>query len=149
MELIVPLNFPPAQLDLNRKSGKVFVKCLIRRREILLTPEEWVRQHLIAYLINTLNYPQTLIGVEKSIQYNGLSKRWDLVVFNSDFEPYILVECKSPSIKLGTNTLQQALSYQHQLNCEIIVISNGLETYTWRLNRENQSLDELKGIPGR
>lgn len=149
MELIVPLNFPPAQLDLNRKSGKVFVKCLIRRREILLTPEEWVRQHLIAYLINTLNYPQTLIGVEKSIQYNGLSKRWDLVVFNSDFEPYILVECKAPSIKLGTNTLQQALSYQHQLNCEIIVISNGLETYTWRLNRENQSLDELKGIPGR
>lgn len=149
MELIVPLNFPPAQLDLNRKSGKVFVKCLIRRREILLTPEEWVRQHLIAYLINTLNYPQTLIGVEKSIQYNGLSKRWDLVVFNSDFEPYILVECKAPNIKLGTNTLQQALSYQHQLNCEIIVISNGLETYTWRLNRENQSLDELKGIPGR
>ena len=75
MDFIVPLNFPPTQLDLSRKSGKVFVKCLIRHKEILLTPEEWVRQHIIAHLINDLNYPQTLIGVEKSIQYNGLTKR--------------------------------------------------------------------------
>ena len=149
MDFIVPLNFPPTQLDLNRKSGKVFVKCLIRRKEILLTPEEWVRQHIIAHLINDLNYPQTLIGVEKAIQYNGLTKRWDIVVFDSDFEPYMLVECKAPNIKLGTNTLQQALSYQHQLNCELIVISNGLETHTWQLNKEKQSLEKLDGIPCR
>jgi len=149
MDFIVPLNFPPAQLDLSRKSGKVFVKCLIRRKEILLTPEEWVRQHIIAHLINDLNYPQTLIGVEKSIQYNSLTKRWDIVVFDSDFKPYLLVECKAPNIKLGTNTLQQALSYQHQLNCELIVISNGLETHTWQLNKEKQSLEELDGIPCR
>jgi len=149
MDFIVPLNFPPTKLDLIRKSGKVFVKCLIRRKEILLTPEEWVRQHIIAHLINDLNYPQTLIGVEKSIQYNGLTKRWDIVVFDSDFKPYLLVECKAPNIKLGTNTLQQALSYQHQLNCELIVISNGLETHTWQLNNEKQSLEELDGIPCR
>ena len=149
MDFIVPLNFPLAQLDLSRKSGKVFVKCLIRRKEILLTPEEWVRQHIIAHLINDLNYPQTLIGVEKSIQYNSLTKRWDIVVFDSDFKPYLLVECKAPNIKLGTNTLQQALSYQHQLNCELIVISNGLETHTWQLNKEKQSLEELDGIPCR
>ena len=149
MDFIVPLNFPPTQLDLSRKSGKVFVKCLIRRKEILLTPEEWVRQHIIAHLINDLNYPQTLIGVEKAIQYNGLTKRWDIVVFDSDFKPYLLVECKAPNIKLGTNTLQQALSYQHQLNCELIVISNGLETHTWQLNKEKQSLEELDGIPCR
>ena len=149
MDFIVPLNFPLAQLDLSRKSGKVFVKCLIRRKEILLTPEEWVRQHIIAHLINDLNYPQTLVGVEKAIQYNGLTKRWDIVVFDSDFKPYLLVECKAPNIKLGTNTLQQALSYQHQLNCELIVISNGLETHTWQLNKEKQSLEELDGIPCR
>ena len=147
MDFIVQLNFPPTQLDLSRKSGKVFVKCLIRRKEILLTPEEWVRQHIIAHLINDLNYPQTLIGVEKAIQYNGLTKRWDIVVFDSDFKPYLLVECKAPNIKLGTNTLQQALSYQHQLNCELIVISNGLETHTWQLNKEKQSLEKLEGIP--
>ena len=149
MDFIVPLNFPPTQLDLIRKSGKVFVKCLIRRKEILLTPEEWVRQHIVAHLINDLNYPQTLVGVEKAIQYNGLTKRWDIVVFNSDFKPYLLVECKAPNIKLGTNTLQQALSYQHQLNCELIVISNGLETHTWQLNKEKQSLEKLDGIPCR
>lgn len=149
MDFIVPLNFPPTQLDLRRKSGKVFVKCLIRHKEILLTPEEWVRQHIIAHLINDLNYPQTLVGVEKAIQYNGLTKRWDIVVFDSDFKPYLLVECKAPNIKLGTNTLQQALSYQHQLNCELIVISNGLETHTWQLNKEKQSMEKLDGIPCR
>lgn len=149
MDFIVPLNFPPTQLDLTRKSRKVFVKCLIRRKEILLTPEEWVRQHIIAHLINDLNYQQTLIGVEKAIQYNGLTKRWDIVVFNSDFEPYMLIECKAPSIKLGTNTLHQALSYQNQLNCELIMISNGLETYTWRLNKEKLILEEVGGIPCR
>jgi type I site-specific restriction endonuclease len=147
MDFIVPLSFPPTPLDLTRKSGKVFVKCLIRRKEILLTPEEWVRQHIIAHLINDLNYPQTLIGVEKAIQYNGLTKRWDIVVFDSDFKPYLLIECKAPNIKLGTITLQQALSYQHQLNCELIVISNGLETHTWQLNKEKQSLEKLEGIP--
>jgi type I site-specific restriction endonuclease len=149
MDFIVPLSFPPTPLDLTRKSGKVFVKCLIRKKAILLTPEEWVRQHIIAHLINDLNYPKTLVGVEKSIQYNGLTKRWDIVVFDSDFKPYLLVECKAPNIKLGTNTLQQALSYQHQLNCELIVISNGLETHTWQLNKEKQSLEKLDGIPCR
>jgi type I site-specific restriction endonuclease len=147
MDFIVPLSFPPTPLDLTRKSGKVFVKCLIRKKAILLTPEEWVRQHIIAHLIKDLNYPETLVGVEKSIQYNGLTKRWDIVVFNSDFKPYLLVECKAPNIKLGTITLQQALSYQHQLNCELIVISNGLETHTWQLNKEKQSLEKLEGIP--
>ncbi len=149
MDFIVPLNFPPTQLDLSRKSGKNFVKCLIRRKEILLTPEEWVRQHIIAHLINDLNYPQTLIGVEKAIQYNGLSKRWDIVVFDSDFKPHLLVECKAPNIKLNEDTLKQVLSYQHQLNCELIVISNGLDTHTWRLNKEAVTLEKLEGIPRR
>ncbi len=149
MDFIVPLNFPPTHLDLTCKSGKIFVKCLIRKKSILLTPEEWVRQHIIAYLINELNYPETLVGVEKAIQYNGLSKRWDIVVFDSDFKPHLLVECKAPNIKLNEDTLKQVLSYQHQLNCELIVISNGLDTHTWRLNKEAVTLEKLEGIPRR
>jgi hypothetical protein len=147
MDFIVPLNFPPTHLDLTRKSGKIFVKCLIRKKSILLTPEEWVRQHIIAYLINELNYPETLVGVEKAIQYNSLTKRWDIVVFDSDFKPHLLVECKAPNIKLNEDTLKQVLSYQHQLNCELIVISNGLDTHTWRLNKEAVTLEKLQGIP--
>jgi hypothetical protein len=147
MDFIVPLNFPPTHLDLTRKSGKIFVKCLIRKKSILLTPEEWVRQHIIAYLINELNYPETLVGVEKAIQYNSLNKRWDIVVFDSDFKPHLLVECKAPNIKLNEDTLKQVLSYQHQLNCELIVISNGLDTHTWRLNKEAVTLEKLQGIP--
>jgi hypothetical protein len=147
MDFIVPLSFPPTPLDLTRKSGKVFVKCLIRKKAILLTPEEWVRQHIIAHLIKDLNYPETLIGVEKSIQYNGLTKRWDIVVFNSDFKPHLLVECKAPSIKLNEDTLKQVLSYQHQLNCELIVISNGLETFVWKFDEKKLKFEELTGIP--
>jgi hypothetical protein len=147
MDFIVPLSFPPTPLDLIRKSGKVFVKCLIRKKAILLTPEEWVRQHIIAHLIKDLNYPETLIGVEKSIQYNGLTKRWDIVVFNSDFKPHLLVECKAPSIKLNEDTLKQVLSYQHQLNCELIVISNGLETFVWKFDEKKLKFEELIGIP--
>jgi hypothetical protein len=149
MDFIVPLNFPPTPLDLTRKSGKIFVKCLIRKKAILLTPEEWVRQHIISHLIKDLNYPETLVGVEKSVQYNGLTKRWDIVVFNSDFKPYLLVECKAPSIKLNEDTLKQVLSYQHQLNCELIVISNGLDTYTWRLNKVPLTLEKLDVIPAK
>jgi hypothetical protein len=147
MDFIVPLSFPPTTLDLTRKSGKVFVKCLIRKKAILLTPEEWVRQHIIAHLIKDLNYPETLVGVEKSIQYNGLTKRWDIVVFNSDFKPHLLVECKAPSIKLNDDTLKQVLSYQHQLNCELIVISNGLETFVWKFDEKKLKFEELIGIP--
>jgi hypothetical protein len=147
MDFIVPLNFPPTPLDLTRKSGKIFVKCLIRKKAILLTPEEWVRQHIIAHLIKDLNYPETLVGVEKSIQYNGLTKRWDIVVFNSDFKPHLLVECKAPSIKLNEDTLKQVLSYQHQLNCELIVISNGLETFVWKFDEKKLKFEEIIGIP--
>jgi hypothetical protein len=117
MDFIVPLSFPPTPLDLTRKSGKVFVKCLIRKKAILLTPEEWVRQHIIAHLIKDLNYPETLVGVEKSIQYNGLTKRWDIVVFNSDFKPHLLVECKAPSIKLNEDTLKH---YANTIGAKVV-----------------------------
>jgi hypothetical protein len=149
MEVIIPLNFPPTKLDLTRKSGKIYVKCLVRKKSILCTPEEWVRQHIIAHLIHDLNYPATLVGVEKSIQYNGLTKRWDIVVFNSEFKPHLLVECKAPSIKLSDNTLKQVFSYQNQLNCELIVISNGLDTHTWRINKEAVTLEKLDAIPSK
>jgi hypothetical protein len=147
MDFIVPLSFPPTPLDLTRKSGKVFVKCLIRKKAILLTPEEWVRNHISSHIIKDLNYPVTVVGVEKSIQYNGLTKRWDIVVFNSDFKPHLLVECKAPSIKLNEDTLKQVLSYQHQLNCELIVISNGLETFVWKFDEKKLKFEELTGIP--
>jgi len=149
MDFIIPLNFPPTPLDLIRKSGKIYVKCLVRKKAILLTPEEWVRQHIISHLIINLNYPETLVGVEKSILYNGLTKRWDIVVFDSDFKPHLLVECKAPSIKLTEDTLKQALSYQNQLNCELIVISNGLETVIWHFDEKELKFEQLNEIPSR
>lgn len=147
MNPIVPLQFPPAQLELSRKEGIISVKCLIRRKKLVLTPEEWVRQHIVAYLIQHCSYPQTLIGVEKPIQYNGLTKRWDIVVFDRNFQPFLLIECKAPDVKLGMDTANQVFAYHKEVNCPFICISNGLHTQLWQKNEVNQQLIELAAFP--
>ena len=102
MEALIPLNLPKATLTLTRKDNVIFVNCLIRKKKMVLTPEEWVRQHYINYLSSYLLYPLSFISVEKELNYFGLKKRWDIVVVNNLFEPIILVECKAPNIKKAT-----------------------------------------------
>ena len=96
MHPIVPLNLPKTELQIKKKGVQPFVNCLIRKKSIILTPEEWVRQHFIAFFINDLNYPQGLISVEKQIKYGDLDKRWDLAVFKTDQNCFLLMECKAP-----------------------------------------------------
>ena len=85
MQTLIPLNLPKATLTLTRKDNVIFVNCLIRKKKIILTPEEWVRQHYINYLSSFLLYPPSFISVEKELNYFGLKKRWDIVVFNNLF----------------------------------------------------------------
>ena len=85
MNPIQALNLPKTSLNLTRVKDQIFVNCLVRRKRIVLTPEEWVRQHFIAYLNNQLRHPIEAISVEKSLNYFGLQKRWDIVVYNADF----------------------------------------------------------------
>jgi len=147
MNPIIPLNLPQTNLHLSRKDGEVFVTCLIRRKKIRLTPEEWVRQHYIAFLSNNLQFPLSLIAVEKSIQYAGLTKRWDIVVYNAEFQPYILVECKAPQIKISRDTLYQALTYHKEMQGKFIVLTNGLTHAHFEVDQENKQLIELEQIP--
>lgn len=147
MSVIVPLNLPQTKLVLTRTENQLFVQCLIRGKKLVLTPEEWVRQHFISYLNQQLNYPITRIAVEKSIQYAGLTKRWDIVVYDSDFQPQILVECKAPKIPITLDTLYQALTYQKEMQGKYIALTNGLDHAYFGVDSEKNSLCELTQLP--
>ena len=147
MQTLIPLNLPKATLTLTRKDNVIFVNCLIRKKKIILTPEEWVRQHYINYLSSYLLYPLSFISVEKELNYFGLKKRWDIVVYNNLFNPIILVECKAPNIKLNQEALKQVFTYQNKLNCEFIVLSNGIEDSNWQVDQLKKKITEVYEIP--
>ena len=147
MHAIIPLNLPKTTLTLTRKENVIYVNCLIRKKKIILTPEEWVRQHYINFLSLHLQYPLSFISVEKELNYFGLKKRWDIVVYNNLFNPIILVECKAPNVKLNQEALKQAFTYQNKLNCEFIVLSNGIEHFQWQVDRLKKTIIEVSQIP--
>ncbi len=147
MQAIIPLNLPKTELTLTRKDNVIFVNCLIRKKKIMLTPEEWVRQHYINFLSLHLLYPLNYISIEKELTYFGLKKRWDIVVYNNLFNPIILVECKAPNVKLNQESLKQVFTYQNKLNCEYIVLSNGIEHFQWQVDLLKNTIIEISQIP--
>ena len=120
------LNLPPFDYKLKKADGKVWIFDGIRKKYIVLTPEEWVRQHFINYLITDFKYPKSLLKVEGGLTYNTLSKRSDIIVFDREGKPWMIVECKSPTMKLSQDTLQQASVYNSTLRAKYVTVSNGL-----------------------
>lgn len=112
-------------MKLKQEYGKVVVFCVIRKKWVLLTPEEKVRQYLLDYFINELKYPLKYISVEKQFKVNQLNKRYDIVVYNTQLQPSVLVECKANSIQLNQQNLQQLLAYNIQLRAPYLILSNG------------------------
>lgn len=120
------LNLPRFDPVLKQEEGKLWIFDSLRKKNLVLTPEEWVRQHWINFLINHHNYPRGLFSLERGLKYNQLSKRTDLIVYARDGAPYLLVECKAPGVKIDEKTLRQAMIYNQQLDCQNLVLSNGL-----------------------
>lgn len=141
---IVPLNFPQAPLKLTRKNGTVHVRCLIRNKDLVCTPEEWVRQHAIYYIINFLGKSRGLIACEYELNYNGLKRRADIVVFDNTGKPELLVECKSTKVPLTNEVLQQAAQYNHQLGVDNVVLTNGMEHISCVINSTENSLEFIE-----
>lgn len=133
MNNLVKLNLPLAQLKLSEENQITFVRCLIRNKKIVLTPEEWVRQNLINYLDSDFNYSKYRMAVEYEIKYNQLNKRADIVYFDSDRNPYLIVECKAPNVKLNKDVLHQIVTYNSKLNTPYMLISNGIEHYIFEV----------------
>ena len=146
MALITPLIFPKAPLELTKKNELVFVRCIIRKKLLLLSPEEWVRQHVLHFLNLQKDYPLSRLSVEKSIRYKSLIKRWDIVAYDVDFKPKVLVECKQASIKMSIDTLLQAASYQKIIQSENILLTNGKEVIYYPINSVESISDNLDSI---
>lgn len=123
---MVPLNLPPYDCVLKHEDGKVFILDVLRRKYLLLTPEEWVRQHFVHYVIDVHGYPRALMKVEGGLKFNTLSKRSDIVVFSREGTPWMLVECKAPDYKLRQQSIEQAAIYNHTLRARYIVVTNGM-----------------------
>ena len=145
MSPIVPLNLPKTDLDISRSGDQLFVRCLVRKKKIVLTPEEWVRQHFIAYFLNDLSYPKGLLTVEKKIQYGAMEKRWDLATFMANQECFLLLECKAPSIPITKAVFEQSLTYFKGLQSRFLVLSNGIEHVIFK--KEEDGLKIVNELP--
>lgn len=120
-------------------NNKKHIFCLIRKKWILLTPEEKVRQFTLQLLINEYHFPQKYISVEKTITVNELSKRYDIVVFNQQLQPKILIECKEETIELNEKTLRQIATYNLKLSVPFLIITNGKQIFFFEI-KENTSI---------
>ena len=142
---MVVINYPEPDFRIKKKDGKEFIFDTLRKKWLVLTPEEWVRQNFVQYLIKTKNYPSSLIAIEKEIQLGELKKRFDILVYDNNHQPWMMIECKAAAIKLDDAVLQQALRYNISVPVKYIVITNGSYAYAWQKN--NNGLQPINEIP--
>ena len=141
------LNLPTYKFKIKSRENKLFIYDIVRKKYVSLTPEEWVRQHIIHYLINDKNYPISLIAIEKKLIINKLSKRTDILVFTSKGTPNIIVECKAPSVKINQNSFDQIARYNLKLAANYLIVSNGLNHYFCFMDIEKEQYVFLENIP--
>ncbi len=120
------LAFPPIDARIREESGKEMIYDPVRSRYVRLTPEEWVRQHLIAFLIAHRGVPLSLVAVEKGFEVSGQSKRADVVVYRRDGRPWLLAECKAPGVAVGEVALRQVARYARVIHADVLALTNGL-----------------------
>jgi hypothetical protein len=141
------LNLPTYNFKLKNSENKTLIFDKLRKKYMVLTPEEWVRQHYVYFLIKEKKYPISLIALEKQLTINNRKKRTDILVFNSDGNPEIIVECKAPSIKITQDTFDQIARYNLKLKANYLVVTNGLEHFYCKMDFENETYIFLKDIP--
>ncbi len=141
---MIVLHYPSYPFKIKSNNGKDQVFDPFRKIWVVLTPEEWVRQNILQYLIQSCKYPSSLIAVEKSIQLGELTKRFDIVVYKND-APWMIIECKEAKVKLDETTMLQILQYQQALTAQYLFISNGHETLGAKI--ESGKLHALQNFP--
>ena len=141
------LNLPEFKPTLKKEEGKIWIFDMIRKKYLVLTPEEWVRQHFIHYLIAELKYPKSLFRIESSLTYNKLQKRSDILVFNREAKPWMLIECKSPDIKLSQKAFNQVAVYNMTVNAKFVAVTNGLVHYCCEAAKEGEQAIFLESFP--
>ena len=141
------LNLPNAALKTKLVEGTTQVFDAVRKKYLILTPEEWVRQHFIHYLNKEKNYPFGLMGVEKMVKYNSLKTRADIVIYNREGMPSVIVECKAPNVKITQDAFNQIAKYNYKLRVRYLVVTNGLQHFCCEMDYENNKFTFLEEIP--
>ncbi len=141
------LNFPKFVFRFKNNENKVSIFDVIRKRFMVLQPEEWVRQHCVHYLIEVKKYPISLINVEKELKVNDLKKRYDIVISNTDGSIHLIVECKAPKIEIKQNTFDQIARYNLALNATYLMVTNGINHYYCSMDFKAEQYHFLKDIP--
>lgn len=141
------LNFPTYSFRFKNSENNVAIFDEIRKKFILLTPEEWVRQNTLHYLIQDKNYPKSHINVEKLIKINTLNKRYDIVVFQPNGEIFLLIECKAPEVAISQQTFDQIARYNLTLKAKYLMLTNGINHYFCQMDFENEKYIFLKELP--
>jgi hypothetical protein len=144
---LISLNLPPFEYKLKKAEDKLWIFDIIRKKYVVLQPEEWVRQHFIHYLINQASCPRSLIKVEGGLIFNQLRKRSDIVVFDQRGKPWMIVECKSMDVQVNDNTLFQAATYNKTIQAPYLVVTNGMKHLYAHIDWALGSTQQLDSIP--
>ncbi|WP_445452410.1 type I restriction enzyme HsdR N-terminal domain-containing protein [Flavobacterium sp. 25HG05S-40] len=141
------LNFPSFDFRFKNSENKVSIFDEIRKKFIILTPEEWVRQHTVQFLLHEKKYPKSYLNVEKIIKLNEITKRYDIVVFRPDGSLFLLIECKAPEVKITQETFDQIARYNMKLNARYLMVTNGLNHYFCQMDFDKEQYIFLEELP--
>lgn len=142
---MVVVEFPFYPFNVKQEAGKEWLFDEFRKCWVVITPEEWVRQRWLQYLVQTMRYPASLIAVEKEIKLGDLRKRFDILVYDQQHAPWMMIECKATSIKLDIKVLEQLLHYHISIPTPYLVVSNG--HYSRAFGKREGKLIELERLP--
>ena len=141
------LNFPDYKFRFKSNENKPLIFDEIRKKFVVLTPEEWVRQHTVQFLLSEKKYPVSHINVEKQIKLHDTTKRYDIVVYNSDGSIHLIVECKAPKISINQQVFDQIARYNLVLDASYLMVTNGLEHYYCRMDFKTEKYIFLEELP--
>ncbi|MFJ1389818.1 type I restriction enzyme HsdR N-terminal domain-containing protein [Capnocytophaga canimorsus] len=141
------LNFYPYQFRFKNSENKTLIFDEIRKKFVVLQPEEWVRQHVVQFLIQEKGFPKSLINVEKELMINGLKKRYDIVVYKNTGEILLVVECKAPDILINQKVFDQVFRYNLSLQASVLMVTNGLQHYYAMIDYNSNKLLFMESLP--
>ena len=144
---MLQLNLPEYNFRIKKQDDKFLIFDSQRKRYVSLTPEEWVRQHFVRFLIEVKGYPAALLAVEKQLTMNGMKKRCDAILFDKEGQPFMIIEFKAPNVPVTQSTFDQVAVYNAKLKVSFFIISNGLEHYCCKVNTETARYEFFPEIP--
>ena len=144
---MLSLNFPSYNFRLKNRENKVTVFDELRKKFVVLTPEEWVRQHVVHFLLKEKKFSKSLLNVEKQLKVHGLLKRYDIIAYNPDGSIHLVVECKAASVPIGQETFDQIARYNLALNSTFLMVTNGLQHYFCKMNYTEEKYEFLPDLP--